>query len=78
MVEVPLVQVDYSVIIINNLARITLRQTYSNPLDDSVELHFAFPIDTDFCFSKLKANFEGYTTEGIIMEKDTAKKQYKA
>ncbi len=70
--------VDYKISVVNNLASINLRQTYANPLSTNIELYFSFPIDTDFCFTKLMAHFEGYTTEGVIKEKNAAKKEYKA
>ena len=64
--------------VVNNLSRITLRQSYSNPLEEPIELHFSFPTDTDFCFGALRARFEGYETEGVVMERQNAKKEYKA
>ena len=57
VVELPLVAIDYHVKVVNNLSRITLRQSYSNPLEEPIELHFSFPIDTDFCFGALRARF---------------------
>lgn len=77
LIDVPLVAVDYSVAIVNTIARITLKQKYANPLATALELHFAFPIDTDFCFGKLQAHFDGYTTEGVITERQAAKVEYK-
>ncbi len=68
-VGLPVVGVDYKVHVINNLARITLKQTYANPLDQNLEIHFSFAKDTDFCFSRLVANFQGYTVEGVIKER---------
>ena len=78
LVDVPLVSVDYAVSVVNNIAKITLRQKYANPLSSNIELHFAFPIDTDFCFGRLMAHFEGYITEGVILERQAAKQEYKA
>lgn len=78
LIDVPLVAVDYAVAIVNNIARITLKQKYANPLTTNLELHFSFPVDTDFCFGKLQAHFDGYTTEGVILERQAAKKEYKA
>lgn len=78
LVDVPLVGVDYSVAIVNNISKITIKQKYANPLNTNIELHFAFPVDTDFCFGRLLAHFEGYITEGVVMERLAAKKEYTA
>lgn len=40
-------------------------------------MHFAFPADTDFCFGRLLAHFEGYTTEGVVKERQKAIYEYR-
>jgi hypothetical protein len=57
LLDLPLINIDYKVNIVNNIARILLKQKYGNPLTNNIEVHFAFPIDTDFCFNRLVAHF---------------------
>ena len=65
-IELPMVSLDYKININNNFCMISLRQEYVNPLDKPLEINFSYPIDTNFCLTKLEATFNGYTVGGVI------------
>lgn len=76
VVELPMIAVNYCIAVVNSIAKVQLRQTYANPLTTNLDLHFAFPTDTDFCFTRLVAHFDGYSTEAVIQERVKAQKEF--
>ena len=75
-IEVPLINMDYKINITNNFCTINLKQKFVNPLNHSVNIHFSYPIDTNFCLGKLSATFKDYMVKGIIEERETANQKY--
>ena len=69
---------DYNVSIKNNFSVISLKHRFANPLDRPLDICFSFPIDTNFCFSKLEAQFDGYRVAGVVKDRKAALQEYQA
>lgn len=77
LVSVPLKHIDYAIDIVNGLAKVSLTQTYFNPLDCFLELQYSFPIDPKACLYSFQAKFDDQLLVGRVKEKEEAKKEYK-
>ena len=62
--------------IVNALVNVTLVQTYHNPTDKFLELEYSFPISPNACVYRFVAEFGNTCIEGIVKEKEQAKKEY--
>ncbi len=72
----PLKTSDYHVEIVNSIANIVLTQEYFNPTDKSLEVEYNFPINPKACVYKFVAEFGKTRIEGVVKEKEQAKKEY--
>ena len=73
---VPLKNIDYQVDIVNSLMNITLLQRYVNPSDKFLEVDYAFPMNPESAIYKFYAEFGNVKIEGIVKEKEEAKKEF--
>lgn len=73
---VPLKHIEYDVEIINSLVSITLTQKYVNPTQKFLEMEYCFPINPNACVYKFVASFGNKRIEGVVKEKEQAKKEY--
>ena len=73
---VPLKNIDYQVEIVNSLMNITLSQRYNNPSDKYLEVDYAFPINPESAIYKFWAEFGEVKIEGVVKEKEEAKKEF--
>lgn len=73
---VPLKTIDYHLEVVNSLVNITLKQTYSNPLDKYLEVDYSLPISPDASIYKFEVLFKNVKIEGVVMEKEQAKKEH--
>ena len=71
---VPLTHIDYSLEIVNSLINITLSQRYLNPSDKFLEVDYAFPLSPNSSIYKFSAEFDNVKIEGVVKEKEEAKK----
>ena len=62
--------------IVNAMVNVTLVQTYHNPTDKFLELEYSFPISPNACVYRFVAEFGNTRIEGIVKEKEQAKKEY--
>ena len=62
--------------IVNAIANVSLAQTYSNPTEQFLEFEYSFPIHPEACIYKFVATFGNTRIEGIVKEKEEAKKEY--
>ena len=73
---VPLRHIDYHIEIVNSLVHITLEQEYENPSNQSLNVLYSFPIQPDSSIYKLVATFGNVVIEGIVKEKEQARKEF--
>ena len=71
---VPLKHIDYQLEIVNSLLHVTLVQKYENPTEKFLEVDYSFPISPSASIYKFIAQFGNVTIEGIVKEKEEAKK----
>ena len=76
MALVPLKHIDYQLEIVNSLLHVTLVQRYDNPTDKFLEVDYSFPISPEASIYKFIAQFGDVTIEGVVKEKEEAKKEY--
>lgn len=69
-VAVPLKNIDYDVLIIDNIAKVQLTQTYRNPLACFLEVEYSFPLEPNACLTKFHAKFGDSLLVGRINEKE--------
>lgn len=67
---------DYQVLLVNNVAQVTLEQQYENPTRSTLELEYMFPIDPAACITAFKATFDESEIVGVVKEKEEAKRDY--
>ena len=72
----PLQKIRVKVDIKSSVARVELIQTFINDTDHLLEVEYYFPIPENACFNSFKATFEHRVIEGVIEEKDKARKDY--
>lgn len=73
---VPLRHIDYHIEIVNSLVHIALEQEYENPSNQSLNVLYSFPIQPDSSIYKLVATFGNVVIEGIVKEKEQARKEF--
>ena len=73
---VPLKHIDYDLEIINSLAQIKITQNYFNPSDQFLDVDFSFPLDPNCSIYKFSAEFMEEKIEGVVKEKEEAKKEF--
>jgi Ca-activated chloride channel homolog len=73
---VPLKSSEYELEIVNAITSVTLVQTYENPTDKYLELEYSFPINPNACVYRFIADFGKVRVEGIVKEKEEARKEY--
>ena len=72
----PLIASDYHIEIVNAMANVNLTQEYHNPTGQFLEMEYHFPINPDACVYKFVAVFGKMRIEGVVKEKEEAKKEY--
>lgn len=60
----------------NGLVNITLSQKYYNPSDKYLEVDYSLPISPESSIYKFEAQFGSTKIEGIVKEKEEAKKEF--
>ena len=73
---VPLQNIDYQLEIVNSLINITLSQRYFNPAEQYLEVDYAFPIHPESAIYKFWVEFGKVKIEGVVKEKEEAKKEF--
>ena len=73
---VPLKHIDYQLSISNSLANISLSQRYENPSDKFLEVDYSFPISPNASIYKFYVEFADIRIDGVIKEKEEAKKEF--
>lgn len=73
---VPLKNIDYHLEIVNSLLNISLKQTYVNPTDKFLEVDYSLPIHPESAVYKFEVEFQDTRIEGIVKEKEEAKKEF--
>lgn len=71
---VPLRNIDYNLEIVNSLLNITLKQKYYNPTEKYLEVDYSLPISPESSIYRFEAEFGDTKIEGIVKEKEEAKK----
>ncbi len=69
----PIISNKYEISIKNKFAEIVSIQTYRNPFDRPLEIHYAIPVDPTFALTKLEVHYQNAVVEGIIKEKEVVK-----
>lgn len=62
--------------IVNAMVNVTLVQTYQNPTEKFLEFEYSFPISPNACVYRFVAEFGGNRIEGVVKEKEEAKREY--
>ena len=78
MSSIPLKTIKYNISIEESIANVKLEQTYFNESNVPIETEFLFAISDDICFDSFEAHFDDKIVEGIIKEKEEAKKEYES
>ena len=73
----PIVSNKYFVDIKNNFAEIKSIQTYRNPFERPLEIHYSIPTDPNFCITRVVAIYQDLTVEGVIKDKEQVKAEFK-
>ena len=73
---VPLKSSDYHLEIVNSIANVNLIQSYHNPTEKFLEMEYSFPVNPSACIYKFTAEFGKTRIEGVVKEKEEAKKEY--
>lgn len=73
----PLLDTDVEMDITAMLARVTVRQHFSNPGDDWVEGIYVFPLPDDAAVDHMRLRIGDRTIEGEIREKQMAEREYR-
>ena len=68
--------IDYHLEIVNSLLNITFKQKYFNPTDKFLEVDYSLPINPDSSVYKFEAEFDNVKIEGIVKEKEEAKREF--
>ena len=76
LILVPLRSSLYNVDITNSIANITLSQHYHNPTHQFLEMEYNFPVNPKACIYKFTATFGKTIIEGVVKEKEEAKREY--
>lgn len=75
--EIPLKDVQVSVEMINSLAKVTLVQTYKNPLSHPARVSYVFPLDDRAAVTSFLAEFpNGRKLVGVSKEKGEARAEF--
>lgn len=72
----PLVSVDYSGVIENGAARITMTQRYSNPYENPIDVSFNCPLLSNIVFDNFTATFGETTVYGKVQKKEEARQVF--
>ena len=72
----PLKQSEYFLEIVNSMVNVSLTQSYYNPTDQFLEVEYSFPINPNACVYRFVADFGSNRIQGIVKEKEVAKKEY--
>ena len=75
---VPAIKNRYEVSVMNNFAEIKSVQIYKNPFKRNLEVHYSIPTDPNFCITRVVAVYDTVTVEGVILEREKVKAEYKA
>ena len=70
----PLKMSDYHLEIANAITNVNLTQLYHNPTDKFLEMEYNFPIAPNACIYRFTAQFGNIRIEGVVKEKEEAKK----
>ena len=73
---VPLTMSDYHLEVVNAITNVNLTQHYKNPTDRFLEMEYHFPIAPNACVYRFSAQFGNSRIDGVVKEKEEAKKQY--
>jgi Ca-activated chloride channel family protein len=73
---VPLRHIDYKIDIVNSLVHLTLEQEYENPSSRFLTVRYSVPIRPDSSLYRFEARFGNVVVEGIVKEKEQARKEY--
>jgi hypothetical protein len=74
---IPILSNKYYIDIKNNFAEIKSVQTYKNPFQKPLEIHYSIPTDPNFALTRLVAIYSSITVEGLVKEREEVKAQYK-
>jgi len=74
---IPLKNIDVSVNIIDNVARVEYTQVYHNNSNLLLDTEYCFPISPGACFDSFWAYYDDKILTGVIKEKQQAQQQYK-
>ena len=74
--SLPLTSATYNVDICNGLSEVTLVQQYFNPTEKMLEISYRFPISPSICLHNFTATFDKKRIQGLVKEKEEAKKEY--
>lgn len=66
---IPIISNKYFVNIKNNFAEIKSVQTYRNPFQRQLEIHYSVPTDPNFALTGLVAVYSNVTIEGVVKER---------
>eukprot|EP00443_Scrippsiella_acuminata_P106998 CAMPEP_0115749294 /NCGR_PEP_ID=MMETSP0272-20121206/94112_1 /TAXON_ID=71861 /ORGANISM="Scrippsiella trochoidea, Strain CCMP3099" /LENGTH=861 /DNA_ID=CAMNT_0003194329 /DNA_START=69 /DNA_END=2654 /DNA_ORIENTATION=+ len=76
LVESPLRSVDLQLRVVDVAAHATLTQVFVNPLDEALEVTYAFPMLPSATVCAFSADFSGVSIRGHVLEKDDARISY--
>ena len=69
----PIQSTHYMAKISNNFCEMRSTQTYHNPFELPLEVHYSIPTDPNFCFSGLTVYYQDAIVEGTVKEKEKVK-----
>lgn len=74
---VPLKGVKASVVMIDSMAKVTLVQTYENPLKQPIKVNYIFPLDEKAAITEFTATYsDGRKLIGVSKEREAAKQEF--
>jgi Ca-activated chloride channel homolog len=75
-VLVPLRSIEYHAEIVDTIVLMSLTQQYFNPTDKFLEVEYRFPVPPEACIYRFAATFAKTRIEGVVKEKEEARKEY--
>jgi hypothetical protein len=75
-VLVPLRSIKYHAEIVDTIVLMSLTQQYFNPTDKFLEVEYRFPVPPEACIYRFAATFAKTRIEGVVKEKEEARKEY--
>lgn len=74
--ELPLKSFSYDIEIVDCFTQVLMTQSYLNPTERPLDVQYIFPVHSGASVTRLEVEFGGKRSQGVVMEKQAAKKEF--